>query len=162
MSNLKVSSLAHRTGSGVINVAADNILAAPGTPVGVQHFVNSTNINTSSTSFVDVYTMTYTKKISNSTLYGFFDINTLREGSQEQNWIVEINGTTVAEWRNKNSSTVGWDSRNMAFNWSALSGSSPGVYTIKLRFRVVGNGYYNYATSFGNGISHYTIMEFAQ
>lgn len=160
MSILKVDSLSTRTGAGLINSA--NTVAGPGNTVGIQHWVDSTNTNTSSTTYVDMYTMSYTKKIANSTLFGFFDINTLREGSQEQSWIVEINGTQVAEIRAKNASTTGWDTRNVGFNWSALSGQAAGAYTIKLRLKVVTIGYYNYPTSFGNGISHYTIMEIAQ
>jgi hypothetical protein len=157
---LKLDTLQTPSGTGIIT--SPNTIVSPGATVGVQHWVDYTNINTSSTTFIDLYTMTYTKKIANSALFGFFDINTLREGSQEQHWAVEINGTMVSELRHKSSSTSGWDTKNSAFNWSALSGSTAGVYTIKLRMKVVTFGYYNYQTAFGNGSSHFTIMEIAQ
>ena len=161
MSILKVDQLQSRFGT-TITVPSDTALLAKGVVVGSQHWNDYTNVNTTSTSYVDAASFTYIKKFTNSSLYGFFDINTLREGSQEQSWCVEINGTIVSELRNKASSTTGWDTRNIAFNWAALNGSAAGSYTIKLRLKVVTYGYYNYSTSFGNGVSHFTIMEIAQ
>jgi hypothetical protein len=161
MSTLQVNSLEPRTGS-TITIPSGVILNAPGSIVSTATFTDTTNVNTSSTSFIDCYTISYTKKITNSKVFGFFDICSLREASQQQSWAVEINGTIVAELKHKASSTTGWDQRNNALNWAALSGAAPGVYTIKLRLKVVTQGYYNYPTDFGNGHSHYTIMEIAQ
>ena len=161
MSKLRVNEISHKTGTGHVEMVGGQLIA-PGITVGASHWTDYTNINTTSTAYIDIYTISYTKKLTESTLYGFFDINTLREGSQEQNWIVTVDGTLVSEMRHKNSATNGWDTRNVAINWTAVNGAAPGVYTIKLRLRVVGNGYYNYPTSFGNGASHYTIMEIAQ
>ena len=161
MSTLRVNEISARTGTGNVQMTGGQLIA-PGITVGSVYLADSTNINTTSSTFVDAYTMSYTKKLANSALFGFFDINTLREGSQEQNWIITVNDVQVSEVRNKNSSTTGWDTRNMGFHWTAASGGAAGVYTIKLRFRVVGNGYYNYPTAYGNGVSHYIVMEIAQ
>lgn len=149
MSTLRVNTVTNL--SSQINV---------GKVVTTAYYTDSTNLNTQSTTFVTAYTFpTFTKKYdaSTSTVYGFCSISTLFEGSEQQNWKIDRGGTSMAEILHRNASLSGWGMHNAPLHFT--DAAPAGALTYTLQVRVVSWAWYNYPTNWGNGRSHYILME---
>lgn len=130
--------------------------------VTTAYYTDSTNVNTQSSSFVTAYTFPSFKKkydASTSTVYGFCSISSLFEGSEEQYWRIMRSGLNdeLSSVLHKNASIPNWGMHNVPLYFTDAAPAGPVVY--RLEFQVVSWGYYNYPTNWGNGKSHYTLME---
>ena len=150
MSTLKVNSITNL--SNQINV---------GKVITIANYTDYTNVNTSSSSYITVYTFpNFAKKYNaaTSSIYGFCSICSLFEGSQGQNWGIFRSGTLMSEIRHRNASISGWGMHSFGMNFVDVTAPGGSIsYTLQLK--VSGQGYYNYPNYFGNGVSHYTLME---
>jgi len=149
MSTLKVNTITNVAGQ--INV---------GKVVTIAKYTDYTNVNTTSGSYSVAYTFpSFAKKYdaATSSIFGFCSICTLQEGNEQQSWKIDRGGTLIVEMRHKNASLSGWTQNNSFLNFNDGAPAGSVIYT--LQFQCVTAGYYNYPTAYGNGVSHYTLME---
>ena len=152
MSTLKVNTITNVAGQ--INV---------GKVVTHSFYTDATTISGGAAP-VTLFNMSFTKKYdaATSSVYGFFGINNLMEGSQAQKYRVIRSGNTVGESRHRNSFTRNWGTSVNVLNWQDTSAPAGSLtYTLQMA-EYVSIFYYNYQTNLSgspSGISQYTIME---
>ena len=150
MSTIKVNNIQNL--SGQINA---------GKVITIAKYTDYTNVNSTSSSYTTAYTFpNFTKKYDSSvsSVYGFCSICSLFEGSEQQEWQIVRSSTVVVEIRHKNASISGWGMHNFPMPFKDTAAPA-GNISYSLQFRVVSYGWYNYPTNYGNGVSHYTLME---
>jgi hypothetical protein len=149
MSTLKVNTITNVAGQ--INV---------GKVVTIATYTDYNNVSTNSSTFITVYTFpNFAKKYdaATSSIYGFCSVCSLFEGSHGQNWGIFRSGTLMSEIRHRNAGISGWGMHSFPINF--VDGAPAGSTSYTLQLKASGYGYYNYQNYFGNGVSHYTLME---
>ena len=151
MSTLKVNTITNVAGQ--INV---------GKVITHSFYTDSTSIS-GGTAPVTLFNMSFTKKYdaATSSVYGFWSISNLCEGTQAQRYRAIRSGSTIGEMRMRHAES-GWNMEQASFNWQDTSAPAGSLtYTLQMA-EYVTVFYYNYQTNLSgspNGISHYTIME---
>ena len=133
-----------------------------GSVINTQLFTDTSHLDTSSSSWVNLYTFTYNRVAANSKLLVVASVNLLIEGNENSNYRMLSNGNVLEVYNGGivSSSLSGWSQFQTSFIFSDAVTTGSTTFNFQGAINSI-HLYYNYPGIIGSTMSRYLVMEIA-